>query len=78
MQLFYYLQLIHLIRDSPWLKENTTKTEKAEKINIEKKNIIVPLTNLNFHTMGNLRSQDKDYNINVHCGKKKIWRDLTW
>lgn len=32
--------------------------------------IIILVTKLNFHAMENPRSQDKGYNINVHCGKK--------
>lgn len=33
VKLFYYLQLVHLIRGSLCPKENTIKTEKVEKIN---------------------------------------------
>lgn len=70
MQLFYYLQLIDLIRYSLCLKEKTTKQRRQKKINVGKK-IIIPVRKLNFCTMRDFRSHDEDYDINVHCGKKK-------
>lgn len=78
MQLFYYLQLINLIREILRLKENKTKKERAEKKKIRKKIISIPATILNFHTTRDLRSQDEDYNTNVHCRKTKNYGDLTW